>query len=192
LDLKIQPKGVFIMKNYSKALSSTASIKSGSKRAPTPIIDNEKYWFFLSNIDVDDAHAVQPAAPPDDIAKSLKQWQLHEYEKYEKLPSLSDFAKELKMTTIALYRRLHGERVLYHRRKKNESETSDFLWSIFVYAPFSRMNLFITRIPLDEDYYWNLTNSETLKVTKKGQDLIRKLAKIPSAKALCLQLSKVK
>ena len=180
------------MKNYSKALSSTASIKSGSKPSPTSRIEEEKYWVFFSDIDADAAHAVQPPVPPDDIAKSLKQWQLHEYESYQELPSFGDFAKELNMTTLALYRRLHGERVLYHCRKKGESEAADFLWSLYVYAPFSRMNLFITRVPIDEEYYWNLSNSSTLKVTAKGQRLIRALAKIPSAKALCLQLSKVK
>ncbi len=180
------------MKKYIYETSATRPNKLGSKRAPAPKMDNEKYWPFMSNIDIDDDHAVQPPALPDDIAKALKLWQLKEYEKYEKLPSLSEFAKELNMTTLALYRRLHGERVLYHCRKKGESEKGDDISSIFVYSPFSRMRLFITRVPLDEEYFWNLTNSSTLRVTAKGQRLIRALAKIPSAKALCLQLSKVK
>lgn len=110
--------------------------------------------------------------------------------RYSKLPSFMDVAAEVNMTVRALYQRLHGEGVLFRRRGRNgESEKGGNFGNLFIYAGFSRKDLFMTKSALSEDEEDGGETAATLKVTEHGQRLIRELAKIPSAKAICSQLS---
>lgn len=144
---------------------------------------------------IDHAPPVQAAVRPKTTSEAgspFRDWLADEDRRYSRLPSLFEVAAKENIGVRALYQRLHGEGILYRRRPNGRSEQGGNFGFLFIYAEYSRMDLFMTARSPNDECLQGPTTAATLKVTRRGQDLIRQLIKIPSAKVICRQLSKVK
>ena len=144
---------------------------------------------------IDNAPPVQATARPKTTSEAgspFRDLVADEDRRYSRLPSLFELAAKENISVRALYQRLHGEGILYRRRPNGRSEQGGNFGFLFIYAEYSRMDLFMTARSPNDECLQGPTTAATLKVTRRGQDLIRQLIKIPSAKVICRQLSKVK
>ena len=139
----------------------------------------------------DNAHSFQAMERPRtdmEVGRYFRDRQTMEAQRYSSLPSFSDVAAEVKMSVRSLYQRLHGEGVLYRSRGNFRSERGGNFGYLYVYAAFSRMDLFMVERSLTDEDELRGSTAATLKVTSDGQILIRELAKIPSAKSICRRI----